>query len=53
MQSHHDEHSNLIEGINRAKGLVVNLKQAYILWEKEKERGEKANLCTPSTFWVC
>lgn len=53
MRSHHVERSNLIEGIIRAKGLLVNLERVYKLWEKEKERAEKANLCTPSTFWVC
>ena len=42
MQSHHAEHSNLNEDINTAKGIMVNLKQQSILWEKEKERTEKA-----------
>lgn len=50
MQSHHIDHNDLMEDINTANGIAVNLKSCWILWEKEKERAERQihALCLPS-----
>lgn len=50
MQSHHVERGNLIGGTDTAEGLAVNPECAWIPCDKGKERVEKADPCTPSTF---